>query len=259
MSTTGNLKELLDKYEKEGNKYRILDALRLFYLGRKEEYLINQIPVLNGKILDLYELLYYVQLPGGHDKLKGNDWEDVAVKLGLPNKSFSNVLQQAYSRFLLPFEYQMRMNRARAAQRSQAVAAQTQSQNQDSARLDTRPIPNTSSITQQAMTHNPQSQPYQQLQQQMGNMHPSNQSMSQIFPRHPNYNEGSNAPNPAFPSSSHPLDPNLLLQQQKPSYLRIACLVKCSSPVSSWFIDASRGRCAATDVIATSAAFIPTS
>lgn len=86
-----------------------LATIQAFLASRGEQSLLNQVPLIDGKLVSVTDLYRQVQLAGGYEKVgKGQmTWNDIAFHLGfnnVENRSIGVLLQKTYARVLYIFE-----------------------------------------------------------------------------------------------------------------------------------------------------------
>lgn len=112
----GAFAELRAVYEAQGdvNKIKVLDALNHF-LKKKDIKVEDQIPKIDGKVIDLCSLYHQTQLKQGSDVVtEKNKWAEIAQILGYANprgRGIDVLLQRVYYQILRSFEQHIWMSK----------------------------------------------------------------------------------------------------------------------------------------------------
>jgi hypothetical protein len=130
---SGTFADLRALYQTQNdtNKIKVLDALHHF-LVKKEIKVADQVPIIDGRLIDLCALYHQTQLKGGSEAAtQNNRWSEIATQMGYANargRGIDVLLQRVFFQFLRAFEHHIWISKYGHKSQSQpAPTTQTQS------------------------------------------------------------------------------------------------------------------------------------
>lgn len=223
---TGTIADLKLQYVREDSKSKQIFLKALEHFLSVKGGVISQLPIINGKLLDLYDFYHKVDRKKGFDNITNiGAWREITSELGLSTTQVpdENIVKEWYSKFLLAFEIAIKRHSSAASHNTQikrplppnqvSPAIGGQSQRPDPVDASGQPLikrartsqaSGPTSVFNQGMPLPAQAQQHQQQQQPWRGPDPSSAPMSQRLsqPPPPRSTVSSHAAKSAGPGST---------------------------------------------------------